>query len=157
MEPITTTIVTALALGAATGLKETVPQAVKDAYSGLKKLIQTKFVKVNLELLEGAPESKSRQQVVAEDLEGSGAIRDAEVLHWSKALLEAIQAGAPEAARTIGVDLEDIRTKCLEISNVVAGGYTTTGVKGRNWDVVENISIVGVIAGDIGGNPIKKD
>ena len=39
MDPITI-IVTALALGAAAGLKPTAEQAVKVAYAGLKKLIQ---------------------------------------------------------------------------------------------------------------------
>jgi hypothetical protein len=39
MDPITI-IVTALALGAAAGLKPTAEQAVQDAYAGVKRLIQ---------------------------------------------------------------------------------------------------------------------
>lgn len=42
MEPIIV-IVTALALGAAAGLKSTATQAVKDAYTGLKALILRNF------------------------------------------------------------------------------------------------------------------
>ena len=157
MEPITTTIVTALALGAATGLQETVSQAVKDAYSGLKGLIQAKFEKVNLDLLEGAPDSKNRQQVVAEDLETSGAVRDAEVLRLAKALLDTVQASAPEVARTIGVDLKDIRVKSLAISSILAEGAAATGVRGKNWDVAEDIKIEGVTVRSHGDSPEKKE
>lgn len=157
MEPITTTIVTALALGAATGVQETVPQAIKDAYSGLKYIIRTKFGKVNMDLLEGAPDSKNRQLVVAEDLEDSGAIRDVEVLRLAKALLDAFQTKAPEVAQSIGVDLEDIRTQSLEISKVLAEGETVTGVQGRNWDVAGDIKISGVTTRGSGGTTEKKD
>ena len=43
MEPITTTILGALAAGAAATAKDTATQAIKDAYQGLKKLIEGKF------------------------------------------------------------------------------------------------------------------
>lgn len=67
MDPITM-IVSAIALGAAAGLKPTAEQAVKDAYAGLKALIQLKYANVSLAPLEEAPESEARRAVVEEDL-----------------------------------------------------------------------------------------
>ena len=43
MEPVTTLIASAIAMGAASGLKPTVEQAIKDAYEGLKNLIKSKY------------------------------------------------------------------------------------------------------------------
>ena len=43
MDPISI-IITALALGAAAGLKPTAEIAIKDAYAGLKKIIQDKYI-----------------------------------------------------------------------------------------------------------------
>jgi hypothetical protein len=110
MEPISL-IVTSLALGAAAGLKPTVEQAIKDAYGGLKSLLQRKYAKVSVEQLEEAPESKARRAVIEEDLTKTGADKDEEVLRQAKILLDVIQAHAPETASAIGIDL-----------NVVASG-----------------------------------
>lgn len=67
MDPISI-IVTALVLGAAAGLKPTTGQTVKDAYAGLKALLQRKFARVNVSLVEDDHTSQSRQNVVKEDL-----------------------------------------------------------------------------------------
>ena len=45
MEPVITTIAAAVALGAAAGIKDTASKAVKDAYAGLKTLIQDRYKK----------------------------------------------------------------------------------------------------------------
>ncbi len=74
MDPLTS-IVTALAAGAAAALKSTVEQAVKDGYTTLKALIQCKYSQVNIEQLETNPGSKSRRGVVEEDLAATGADR----------------------------------------------------------------------------------
>lgn len=108
MEPITA-IVTALAIGAASTLKETTAQAIKDAYAGLKAIIQSKYSKVAVAQLEEAPESKARRAVIEEDLTKAGAEGDEELLRQAKQLLDMIQKHAPETAGAIGVDLEDIK------------------------------------------------
>ena len=87
MDPITI-IVTALALGAAAGLKSTAEQAVKDAYADIKTLIQGKYRQVNLALLEGDPKSESWQGVVKEDLTKEKADQDEAVLRLAQAVLE---------------------------------------------------------------------
>ena len=67
MDPITI-IVSALAAGAAAGLKPKAEQAVKDAYNGLKALILHKYGKLSVDALEQKPESKAKRSSVAEDL-----------------------------------------------------------------------------------------
>ena len=60
MDPLTS-LVTALAAGAAAALKPTVEQAIKDSYTALKGLIQRKYTQVNLDQLEANPASKNRR------------------------------------------------------------------------------------------------
>ena len=64
-----TTIVSAIALGAAATLQPTITPAVKDAYDGLKSLIKRKYPNINVDRLEGSPESRARRIILEEDLE----------------------------------------------------------------------------------------
>jgi hypothetical protein len=116
MEPLTA-IVTALALGAAAGLKETAEQIFKDSYAALKALVKRKFPQASpsLDQLEQAPDSKARRAVVEEDLAKLGAASDTEVLQQAKALLDLIEQHAPAMASVIGVDLEEIKGGALRI------------------------------------------
>jgi hypothetical protein len=143
MEPVTT-IVTALALGAAAGLKPTAEQAVKDAYSGLKELIKTRYQNVSVELLEGDPASKTRQAVVLEDLAKTGVVSDEEVLQHVNILLEAVRNKAPESVTAIGVDLKNVTGASLQIADIISTG---TGVKVQQAEFVGDIDIRGVISG----------
>jgi hypothetical protein len=65
MDPITI-IVTALAAGAAAGLKPTAEQAIKDAYAGIKVLMLRKYETLSLEALEQKPDSETKQASLAE-------------------------------------------------------------------------------------------
>jgi hypothetical protein len=148
MEPVTTSIVTALVAGAVAGLKPTVSQAVKDAYEGLKALIKHKYSQVSLDQLESDPTSKARRAVVEEDLQKTAAEKDPEVLQQVKALLEAIQSQPPEVVSAIGVDLHDITGASLTIEDVIATG---TGVKAEKVETTGDITIREVRAGRSGG------
>jgi hypothetical protein len=147
MDPLTS-LVTALAAGAAAALKPTVEQAVKDGYAALKGLIQRKYAQVNVGQLEANPSSKSRRGVVEEDLATAGADKDVEVLQQAQALLEAIQRQAPQAAAAIGVDLKDIEGASLAIRRVIATGV---GVKVEGAKLSGDITIEDVQAGRQGG------
>ena len=147
MDPLTS-IVTALAAGAAAALQSTVEQAVKDTYAALKALIQRKYTQVNLDQLEANPSSKSRRGVVEEDLKAVGADTDAEVLQQAQVLLEAIQRQAPQAAAAIGVDLKEIEGASLAIRHVIATG---AGVKVEQGKFSGDITIEDVRAGSPGG------
>ena len=149
MEPITA-ITTALALGAASALKNTTENIFKDCYAALKSLIIHKFPQttISVEQLEQVPESKARQNVVEEDLTIAGAIEDIEVLQKAKELLELIEKKAPTMASVIGVDLEDIKGGTLRISGILSTGGA---VKIKGADIAGNIEIKGIHAGQTGG------
>jgi hypothetical protein len=147
MDPLTS-LVTALAAGAAAALQSTVEQVVKDSYAALKGLITRKYAQVSLDQLEANPSSKSRRRVVEEDLKAVGADEDAEVLQKAQALLEAIQRQAPETAAAIGVDLKDIEGASLAIRRVTATG---AGVKVEGAKLSGDITIEDVQAGRPGG------
>jgi hypothetical protein len=110
MEPITA-IVTALALGAAAGLKGTTEQIIKDGYTSLKALIKSKVPQANasVDQLEHAPASKARRAVVEEDLTREGAGHNTEILEQAKVLLDLIAQRAPNMAEIVGVNLMDIK------------------------------------------------
>jgi hypothetical protein len=147
MDPLTS-VVTALAAGAAAALQSTVEQVVKDGYTALKGLIQRKYARVNLDQLEANPSSKNRRGVVEEDLKAVGADKDAEVLQQAQVLLEAIQRQAPQTAAAIGVDLKDIEGASLAIRRVTA---TVAGVKVEHAKLSGDITIEDVRAGGSGG------
>jgi hypothetical protein len=107
MEPATI-IVTALALGAATGMKSVAEQAVKDAYQGLKNLIKTKYPDVGVERLEKKPDSKNQQSAIEEEIADLGADKDPDILQKAEVILEAAKNLPIENLPAIGVDLEKI-------------------------------------------------
>jgi hypothetical protein len=144
MEPTITTVVTALALGASAGVKDSAAKAVKDAYSALKEVIQHKYQTASVPSLENAPDSHSSRAVVEEALSNAGAEHDPELLGLARSLLDAIQEHAPEACDAIGVDLEHIRAASLRISEVLSSG---TGVKVNDAALEGEISISGIRAG----------
>ena len=153
MEPISA-IVTALALGAAGALKDVAGQGIKDAYAGLKALIQRKYAQVPLAQLEAKPDSKARRDVVEEELTAAGAVHDEELLQQVKAMLDAVQQQAPETAAAIGIDLEEVKGAALRIADVIASG---TGVRVRKGEFSGDIDIKGVRAGQQqGADPAKK-
>jgi hypothetical protein len=143
MDPLTS-LVTALAAGAAAALQSTVEQVVKDSYGALKGLIQRKYARVNLDQLEANPSSKSRRGVVEEDLAAVKADQDAEVLQKAQELLEIIRRQVPETAAAIGVDLQDIEGAALAIRRVTATG---AGVKVERAKLSGDITIEDVQAG----------
>jgi hypothetical protein len=147
MDPLTS-LVTALAAGAAAALQSTVEQVVKDSYAALKGLIQRKYAQVDVNQLETNPSSKSRRGVVEEELAAAGADQDAEVLQQAQVLLEAIQRQAPQVAAAIGVDLQDIEGASLAIRHVIATG---AGVKVEGAKLSGDITIEDVQAGRPGG------
>ena len=151
MEPVTL-IVTALALGAAAGLKATAEQTVKDAYTGVKTLLgKYAGVSGSLDALEKKPESKNKQASLAEDLQDAGVEKDLELLAQAQKLVEAIEKsklGATSAA-AIGVNLKEIKAAYLKISDVTA---RNTGVQLEHGEFSGGVDISGIQAG-VRGEP----
>jgi hypothetical protein len=106
MDPITL-IVTALAAGAALGLKDTASAAVKDAYNGLKALVKKRFAgRPDAELVltkyEKAPETW--QAPLTAELDQAGADRDADLVAAAQALMSLVdEAGTRAGKYTVDV------------------------------------------------------
>ena len=121
MDPITVTIVSAVAAGAAAGASEVATSAIKDAYAGVKRLIADgyRYVAPFVDAVEADPTSAAEQTVLAKQLDRAGAAKNDELKVAAQALLDALDElkAKPEAAalfdfgvlhRARNVELEDI-------------------------------------------------
>ncbi|TBE49901.1 hypothetical protein ELH06_12370 [Rhizobium ruizarguesonis] len=152
MDPITA-IVTALALGASTGIKDVASQAVKEAYTGLRNLIKNRFPAVSLEQLEQMPSSENLRSVVEKDLHAANAQNDTELAAKAQALLELIEQVAPQAAPAIGIDFHRVKAANIRLREIVASG---AGVRVVDAEVIGDIEVSNVQAGVSRTDPTKK-
>lgn len=143
MEPATI-IVTALALGAATGMKSIAEQSVKDGYQGLKNLIKTKYPDVGVERLERKPKSETQQAALKEEIADAEAEKDIAILQKAELLLKKVENLPAENLAAIGVDLEKIKAGSLKLKDIIATG---TGVKAKELEIQGEINIEQVRAG----------
>jgi hypothetical protein len=123
MDPLSL-IVTAVATGAALGLKPTAEQAVKDGYAALKQLLVDRYgdqgdVADAVESVEARPDSEGRQLVLGEELESTDAPGDKELLRRAQALLEAAR---PERDVSVNVTASD---HSVAVGGSVGGSVTT--------------------------------
>lgn len=131
MDPITI-IVGALVAGVAAAAKPTAEQAVKDAYAGLKALIQRKFgergdVAAAVEQVASKPESEPRQAVLKEELAEAGAAEDAEVLAAAKELLALLRPQAADQSQVATADRGSAAATGRGAAVVGDGNLTLTG------------------------------
>ncbi len=144
MDPVSL-ILMALVTGATAALKPTAEAAVKDAYSGIRTLIQERYKKVSVDLIERDPVSKARQAVVQEDLANAGAGDDVELLQKAEAVLNAVQNSALAAA-AVGVDIEVIKAASATIKKIVAEGERAFGLRVKEFQVTGDLVIEDVQA-----------
>jgi hypothetical protein len=149
---IATVIVTALAIGAATGIKSVAEQAVRDGYEALKTLFKTKYPKIDIVSLEQKPNSESRREVVKEDIIDAHVDRDMEIIEKVDILLKKIEALPNEALPAIGVNLENIKGVSLIIEDIIATG---AGVNVKSGEFQGDITIKKVHAGNKENNDPK--
>ena len=126
MEPVTTLIVTAAALGAAAGLKPTAEQAVKDAYMGFKKVITDHYgdyrdLLDSLEFLGKKPEDANRQAAFKDELTNVEATNDPALIKAAKEVHTAVEIHNPDIPIAIGMDIEILNAAVLEAENILAG------------------------------------
>lgn len=144
MEPITF-ILTAVTLGVAAGLKPTAEQAIKDAYTGLKTLIQDRY-EVNLSGLEKKPKSKAQITAVEESLKDVEADKDAELLNKAKELLDTIKRYDADIATTKAIDFDNIEAGYVKVKKILAEGTSEAvrmkGVKVKDGIEVEDVTAV---------------
>lgn len=142
MDPVTL-IVTAVALGASAGLKDTAATAVKDAYAALKALLGRR--RVDVSGVERRPDSAAQRSALEENLADTPDIPDEELLAAARRVTDAVAANDAAVAPAIGIDLHDVQAEFLKISSVSASG-TRVKVDGAKFS--GGITIEGVRAGD---------
>jgi len=101
MEPIVTLMMTAIALGAASGLKPATERAVQDAYEGFKRLIIDRYnhhrgLVDAVKALGEKPDDIGRQARLETELLSSGAVKDPGLVEAANAVHI---AGAAEGSR----------------------------------------------------------
>jgi hypothetical protein len=135
-------VVTAVVLGASAGLQDTATQVVKDAYAGLKKLLTRREVDVSG--VERRPASDAQRAALEETLTDAPDAVDDELLAAAQAVTDAVAEHEPDTAPALGVDLERVKAGFLQIRSVDSAG---TGVRGRDLDIADGITIGDVVAG----------
>ena len=146
MEPISATIVAAIAGGAAVALKDVANKAVSDAYQGIKTLIIDRYKrKASIEALEEDPQSSAGQQLLAEALEKTGAVKDNEVIELAQKLSEALSQMPKAEAATYAIDIERFKAADVLFRNIRASG--DGAVRIRDTDVSGNFVAEGIETG----------
>jgi hypothetical protein len=107
MDPITTAILA--------GIAKLAEPAIKDAYEGLKAIVERKFgghheVVQAVESLEKKPDSIGRREMLKEEIAASGVGADAEVLAAARSLLDTLnkQPGGQETVQQIVTGSQNI-------------------------------------------------
>lgn len=103
MDPVSAAIVAAVAAGLASGAGDVAKNVLVDGYNGLKALLARRFgdrseVVDAVQRLEARPDSPARRDSVVEEVQGSGADADAELLSAAGELLTRLQADETTAS-----------------------------------------------------------
>ena len=151
MDPITT-IVTAVILGAASGITKATEQSVMATYKALKDALKKSYSTVDIEQVEKDPKSPARRALLTEELEHSGAGKDDQLVQLANDLIEAIENGNGIASDAVGINLEQLRARNISMLDIIADG---SGIVGRDWEAEDDITIEGVRAGR-GSNDTEK-
>lgn len=139
MDPVTM-IVTALAMGAASGAPSVGAQAIKDAYAGLKTLIVRRFgnkpdAQKAVEDLEKKPESAGRKATAEEELKDAGAGDDAEIIAAAQTLMKALKDHGVAGAQNFNAHAEGGSAIGQGKKNVIATGGSVINKGKVNGDI----------------------
>jgi hypothetical protein len=124
MDPVTVTIVSALAAGAAAAGNEVATDAIKDAYGGLRRLITDRYERIApfAVAVETEPDSEP-EKVLAEQLDQAGAARDEALKAAACALLAAMEALRSDTRAQAVFDFDVVRAlKNFELEDIETGG-----------------------------------
>jgi len=125
MDPVTVTIVVALAAGAAAAAKDVASSAIKDAYAGLRRLIVDRYARAVpfAEAVEEDPSSEPEQAVLAKQLSQAGASSDEELKSAAQTLLDAIEELREEPRVAALFDFVKLRAaKTFQLKDIEAFG-----------------------------------
>ena len=154
MDPVSTTLVSAFVAGAvAGGAKKLGESAVADAYAGLKQVVLETYAKAgdliqSIAGLEQRPDSDGRRQTVAEELTRAGALDDQALVEAAEAVIAAVEKSG--AARTIGIDWEDVSAARLKIGAIRAQAGAI-GFRAARMRITGDVEIAGIDVGGVQG------
>ena len=111
-------VASAIALGAAAGLRDSATQAVRDAYGSLVGLLGRNYPQVDIRALEGRPSSAAKRESLAEDVAALSIQEDSEILKAAQRLIELIRAADPQVGAAIGVDIDALLLRSSQVSSV---------------------------------------
>lgn len=141
---LATTIVAALAAGAAAATEDVVADAVKSSYQALKNLLKTRYNVAAVDLIESDPSSSAFEKAAAEEVHIKISEADPEVSKATADLLNAIENDPPaqQAVERRGIRLGDIDAKkSILMRNVIApGGIETGNITTEEGFTFENIN-----------------
>jgi len=149
VDPITL-VVSAVALGAAAGLKDTAAAAVTDAYAALKGLITQRYRDVDVTPVEKKPESEAKRDSLHEDLTEADAGADEELFAAARRVVDQVRAHDDVTGSALGIDLERVQAEFLRVHRVESDG---TGVRVRDGTFRGGIEIDDVRAVHGQGGP----
>jgi hypothetical protein len=119
MEPISASIVTALASGALAATKDVASTAVKDAYQGLRRLVVERYKRAEpfITAVESNPESEPEQKVLANQLKNADS--DPDLKTTAAKLLQALEDLQHDPKAQAILDFKKLRAaKNFELSDV---------------------------------------
>lgn len=147
-------IVAAIAGGAAVALKDVANKAVSDAYQGIKTLIIDRYKrKGSIEALEKDPQSSAGQQLLAEALEKTGAVKDHEVIELAQQLSEALSQIPKEEAERYSINIERLKAANARFKRITVSGDKVLNVRDTNISFDFEIED---IEGDTNNKELKK-
>ena len=160
MDPLAM-VASALMAGAAAAAKDTVAQAIKDAYNGLKALVVRKAgasgnndeLSTVINLAERKPDDKARQAMLQDVLQTARVDADVEVLKHAQALLDMIKQYEPGIATQYNISVTGSGAAAAGPGAMAAGerGVVTRGnVQGDINTGTQNINTGG--GAFVGGN-----
>jgi hypothetical protein len=155
MEPISATIVAAIAGGAAVALKDVANKAISDTYQAIKTLIIDKYKRKGaIEALEEDPQSDDAKKLLTGALEKAGADRDEEIIKLAQQLSEALSQMPKEEAAKYLIDAEGFTAANVLFKNIKTSLDGLARLKDTN--IAGNLIVEGIETGVSSKDPKKK-
>jgi hypothetical protein len=122
MEPISL-IVGALAMGAVAAAKQVGGDALKDAYAGLKRIIEDRYKRGGaIQALQEDPSSEAQKKALEDSLTKVGADKDPDVVTSAKVLTQALAALPQSTLVAAGIDFERVKAVTAQIGDIDVSG-----------------------------------
>lgn len=156
MEPISATIVAAIAGGAAVALKDIANKAVSDAYQAIKTIIVDRYKsKASIEALQEKPQSSAARNLLIETLEETKADQDEEVIKLAQKLSEALSQMPKEEAEKYAIDIKRFKAATATFKDIQTSGKYAISID--DTEVREGFVIEGIKTGTSNEDSKKKE